>query len=59
VRIAHRHLDRLVAHQLRHRPQINPGHRQPTRKGVPETIPSEICNPGVLHSWLEPVLVAI
>ena len=46
VRVAQRHLDRRVAHQLLHRLQWNAAHHQMRSERVPQDVPGDLAQPG-------------
>jgi len=48
VRVAHRHLQRLVAEQLGNGTQLGAAHHQPGREGVPQIVKAEVFEEGVL-----------
>src|SRR6266542_2035130 len=53
--IAHGHLDCLVPHQLLNRPDRGALHSESAGEGVPQTVPSEVCDVRFLHCWFKPV----
>src|SRR5690348_2507817 len=55
VSVTHRHLDRLVSHQLRHSPNVDACHDQAARKSVPKAMPGEIIEACSLDGRLKPV----
>jgi len=54
VRVSTCHGDGFVSHQLLDGSQVNTGHCQAAGKGVPETVPSEVCETRHLNGWVKP-----
>lgn len=50
--VPHGHGERLVAHDLLHRPDIHPGHDEAGRTGVTERVPDDILDPGLVERRL-------
>jgi len=53
--VSHRHLDRLVPHELRDGAQINPGHHKFTGEGMPVAMPCVIFQLRRFDGRLEPI----
>jgi hypothetical protein len=58
MRISASHLNVLVSHQYLHCPQIDASHDQSTCERLPQIVPGEILNTGLLHGSCKPVLAA-
>lgn len=59
MRVAHRHLDFFVSHEIGNGAQINPGHDQTTGERMPQVVPSEILDLRRLKRIVEPVTGAL
>ncbi|MCC6850439.1 MAG: hypothetical protein IT294_18260 [Deltaproteobacteria bacterium] len=53
VRVPKRHHERLVAHELLHRSEIDAGHHEAAREGVAEIVPAEALDARFLEGRLE------
>src|SRR5438876_11401481 len=56
MRVAERHRECLVPHELADTVQIHPFHRQPRGKRMPEVVPPEVLDPGLQDRRVEDAL---